>query len=393
MVSSCCKIAAIIVVVFAALIGYLINNIQQIMAYDKEISFNDKCRLLKVPTPVEDLSALGDGHCAFAGGGDLWNTFQHGSKSAAQGAIWLVNATDGSVRQLEISGANAPRKLILHGIHYSQKSGQLYAVNHDEEVGEGVEVFEVIGTGSAIRLHHVVSIRSPLFNNFALNDVVEGASKGEVYVTEWQPYAYPSGGLKTTQHIPFIVKFQRLLVFPLFLLKIPTTRVFRCTVGDLPHCSVASEQRFVGANGIAVSSDRETVYVNDAVSGRVHIMQRSPSGSLKPVSSVKPKHILDNIEVDAEGYLAGGSVPLPYTSHGVCDEAKQLSATKVVSGHTVGCGRSPGGLMLFSADGAEVKAEINSDGSLMSDISAALKVGTKVLMGSYHSPGILLCDA
>lgn len=40
----------------------------------------------------------------------------------------------------------------------------------------------------------------------------------------------------------------------------------------------------------------------------------------------------------------------------------------------------------------EVKQVVNHDGTLLSQISAALLHGTKVVMGSAFSKGILLCD-
>lgn len=140
----------------------------------------------EMDTAVEDLSLLGDGHCAFGGGGDLWNTFMHGSAAAKDGDMWLINATSGKAYLLPIHGKSKPTKIVFHGIYYSQQSKQLYAVNHDEAAGESVEVFAVSGHAPALRLDHVASVRSPLFQNMALNDVVEGVDGSEFYVSEWQ---------------------------------------------------------------------------------------------------------------------------------------------------------------------------------------------------------------
>lgn len=43
-------------------------------------------------------------------------------------------------------------------------------------------------------LEHFASVVSPLFQNFAINAVVEGAGPGELYLTEWLPYGLPSTG-------------------------------------------------------------------------------------------------------------------------------------------------------------------------------------------------------
>ena len=47
----------------------------------------------------------------------------------------------------------------------------------------------------AFVLEHFASVTDPaLFQNFAINAVVEGTSPGEIYMTEWLPYGLPSTG-------------------------------------------------------------------------------------------------------------------------------------------------------------------------------------------------------
>ena len=44
-------------------------------------------------------------------------------------------------------------------------------------------------------LEYVTSVVDPkLFQNFALNAVVEGKGPGEIYVTEWLPFGFPRTG-------------------------------------------------------------------------------------------------------------------------------------------------------------------------------------------------------
>ena len=425
----CC---ALLVIVPAVLIGLLANDIRNNLRYDLQLKLHDgKCTLLETPTSCEDLTALGDGESVIAGGGDLWNTFFNGSASAIDGAFWLVNAKSGSLRRIEIEGDPLPR-LLLHGIYYSQQSRRLYAVNHDEATGESVEIFDVIGTGDDLKLRHMLTIRSPLFGNFQLNDVVEGEGE-EIYITEWRPFPFPAGGKAGEAHMPFSERALAKLEVPIALGKVPLTRVFRCNfraalrrkskyykIADERHpdqlpsaepvCEMASATRFVQANGIAVSADRRSVFVNDPVTKTIHVLERKrfvgqnkvgePGFSLRKVSSFRTKHALDNIEMDQDGKLTGGSIPFPYTSASVCDEAEGLSATKVVDGREIGCGKSPGGLLRISllgtgghsfVDGTQSDHAMH-DGSLMSGVSAALQIGNKVLLGSPNSPGVLLCD-
>jgi len=407
-------VIALMAVLLAIVVGIVFRQTVQTLAYDKVLRFDDEsCVLLPLPTPAEDLSALGDGHCAIAGGGDVWQTFTHGAVNAADGAVWLINATRGTAQQLKVSGAKAPQKLILHGIYFSQRTRRLYAVNHDEEHGESVEIFDVISEANSVpplRLVHLSSVRSPLFGNLALNDVVEGADAGEFYVSEWQPLGgLPVGGTHATD-VPLQVRARRALYVPLTLIKAPLTRVFHCTTaettnmnsssgGDGGTCTVASSARFVGANGLAVSADRRTVFVNDAPAQSIRVMAREEGGALRAVSKLETKHVVDNIEMTADGTLSAGSNPLPYTSGSVCDEAPALARNGATGGREVGCGRSPGGQLTISLAGSsdaflpdtQIDARMH-DGSLLSGVSAAIPVGDKVLMGGPDHPGVLVCD-
>ena len=95
--------------------------------------------LLSTPTAVEGLSALGDGHCVFGGGGDLGAAFTRGAAAARPGAVWLFNATARTKHELTIDWrGHEEKKLVLHGVYFSQASRRLYAVNHLER--ESIEV-------------------------------------------------------------------------------------------------------------------------------------------------------------------------------------------------------------------------------------------------------------
>ena len=221
-------------------------------------------------------------------------------------------------------------------------------------------------------------------------------------------------------------------------MKVPLTRVFRCTVslsipgdaggGGSASCMVASSARFVGANGLAVSKDRRTVFVSDPPARTIRVLKRedgsgkeadssssssssdNDSGRLRAVSQFRTKHVVDNIEMTADGRLSAGSIPLPYTSGSVCEEAPALAAgprgrikgaAVAVGGREVGCGRSPGGQLFISLigtgggafrDGTQVDACMH-DGSLLSGVSSAIHVESgKLVMSGPDHPGVLVCD-
>lgn len=163
-----------------------------------------------------------------------------------------------------------------------------------------MEIFDV-ATDDTLRLTHIASVRSPLFVNAALNDVVEGIG-GEFYITEWLPFGYPVAGKKSAALMK--EKVEQALFTPINLLKIPLTRVFRCQLNETPQCQVATDSRFVMANGIAISHDRQTVYVNDVTLAKVMVLAREPDGMLKVVSSFPTKHSIDNFEMNAKGWNA-----------------------------------------------------------------------------------------
>ena len=84
-------------------------------------------------------TAYGDGHCAFAGAGDLHVSFQTGTTDLKQGGLFFVNASTGSFQKLALAGdvgVATPQLLVLHGIYFSQTTRRIYAVNHDQKAGE-----------------------------------------------------------------------------------------------------------------------------------------------------------------------------------------------------------------------------------------------------------------
>lgn len=391
------RAVGMMVLMLAILIGLFARSAIGSMNYDKMLTFSlPSCRLLAAPTACEDLTAFEDG-LAFAGCGDMGGVFEVGSADAAEGNFYLLDANRHSLRKVKVMGP-MPAKLLLHGIHYSGRSRRLYAVNHDETHGESVEVFEAHGRGAAVQLRHELTIRSPLFGNIALNDVVEGEGD-ELYVTEWLPFGAPLGGAAGLKNATFVEQLRKGLVAPIQLAGIRSTRIFRCTVTAAPDCHVATDARFIMANGIAISEDRRLLFIADTVGQTISILERQAEGALTKLSSFPTVHKVDNIEMGPDGSLYGGTVPLPYTSRVVCIEAADLALTKVVDGREVGCGKAPGGALrisIVSSDGgmtAGTQADLAMhDGSLLSGVSSALLLGAKVAMGSPDSPGVLLCD-
>mmetsp|Transcript_34273 Transcript_34273/g.67384 ORF Transcript_34273/g.67384 Transcript_34273/m.67384 type:complete len:393 (-) Transcript_34273:85-1263(-) len=386
-------VGSIAALALGVLVTALVRSIHASLGYDKQIEFDDGgCRLLSSPTAIEDLAPLGDGHSAFGGGGDLKASFYHGPAGAAPGAVWLINATEGTLREVPIRwGAAAVPKLVIHGLHYSQTTRRLFAVNHgDTDTGETVEIFKYVDQ----TLVHVASVESPLFQHQALNDVVEGPGKDEFYVTEWLLFGHPRCGMLGS--LTLRERVEDFFATVIILVKFPLTRVFRCVVRDHGEweCEVATSQRFTGANGIAASPDGQRIYVNDAPAAKVTVFTRSTDGSLEFESRFGTKHNLDNIniiEADGRELVVGGSLPTLHTSVTACGKGLG-GAERQIADRTVGCvAGSPGGLLVLDPRNGEVVTEKNHDGSKLSGVSTALMVGGALLLSSAFSPGVLLC--
>ena len=59
----------------------------------------------------------------------------------------------------------------------------------------------------------------------------------------------------------------------------------------------------------------------------------------------------------------------------------------------MGCGKSPGGALRVSFEDGGAQTElVMHDGSMLSGVTAALKVGGAVVLGSAEARGVLVCE-
>ena len=56
------------------------------------------------------------------------------------------------------------------------------------------------------------------------------------------------------------------------------------------------------------------------------------------------------------------------------------------------CGKSPGGALRIEIEKEEQTRLVMHDGSMLSGVSSALKLGRKVVLGGPESHGLLVCD-
>ena len=132
-------------------------------------------------------------------------------------------------------------------------------------------------------------------------------------------------------------------------------------------CNVATEERFKMANGITISPDRKTVFVNDLLDMNIMAFARNTeTGELTKSYDIHLPSMVDNIEYDDEAKLGnilpGGMAVLTKTAAGDDDTSWIMNGV------------------------------LKHDETKLKGISAAARLGkSKFVMGSPFSEGILVC--
>ena len=149
------------------------------------------------------------------------------------------------------------------------------------------------------------------------------------------------------------------------------TNVFHCKWGidTEPQCKIATTETFLMANGITISQDHTTVFVNDPLDMNIMALSRNvETGNLTKLYNIKLPSIVDNIEYD--------------------DEANEIILGSLI----------PGGVAVASPTMDDdkiwiIKGVLKHDETKLKQISAAARMGnSKIVLGSPFSEGILVCS-
>eukprot|EP00091_Calanus_sinicus_P025677 TRINITY_DN9936_c0_g1_i1.p1 TRINITY_DN9936_c0_g1~~TRINITY_DN9936_c0_g1_i1.p1 ORF type:complete len:281 (-),score=85.66 TRINITY_DN9936_c0_g1_i1:171-1013(-) len=272
----------------------------------------------------------------------------------------------------------------------SNTTDRVYAISHNGD-HSSVDVFQISYNQKClasipwscqpISLTFLRSIKSNIFPNYGINDVVE-AEENQIYVTQWQPFSFPTRGTDNPEN--WKEKLIEVSKLPLGLLGLKMTQVFHCTwEGEAEaDCKPASDEKFQGANGVTINQDGSVVYVNDPGQKKITVMEREKAtGKLNKVSEIVMPLGADNIEYDDEAdEIIIGSIP------------DFFACIKKMKGEDVPV---PGGMAVArkSTDnsGWVIDNVLNHDGTKLAQISAAARLGSKVVLGSPFSEGILVC--
>lgn len=411
--------------VAVALISVVCSNlVSTLRPFKPPLPANDNagCTLLDGPWGAEDMVLTKRGGWAIAGSLDGGHFSGDGIDSCGirpnSGGLWafqIIGTTDGSRRpaaapsRLHISGmpdddgdGDAGPCFLTHGLFLSNATDRLYAVTHHGAVSS-VEVFHLIYDGTnddddrPPSIAWVRSVRSDAFPNVGINDVVEGVDAGELYVTQFLPFGLPRRGRKNPD--TWTERVQSALILPIFFLGLKTTKVHRCTFTDDPHlparCSDATGGKilFPGANGIAITEDRSTVFVCDCFSYSIFEFRRAPgSGTLEKKGRIKLEHACDNIEWKG----GGGGEQKEELWMGIMPDMVAVAKNEERPSYEERT-PAPGGLAVVSRSGAESKdwseqrVTYNHDGSLLSQVSFGMAHDGMAILGSPSASGILLC--
>ena len=121
------------------------------------------------------------------------------------------------------------------------------------------------------------------------------------------------------------------------------------------------------ANGVTISPDRKTVFVNDPLEMKITALSRNmENGDLSKLYDINLPTLVDNIEYD--------------------DEANEILLGTII----------PGGMAVLNRNSPEgqwsTKGIMPHDEKKLKQISAAARMGnSKIVLGSPFSEGILVC--
>jgi len=353
----------------------------------------------------EDVAHWRDG-IVLVSSGDLGTTFAWGETEAVLGGIFALRVGDstGEPRYWRVEllarddkGVPPDQQYGFQpgGIYLSNATQRLYAVSHtDQKSSSGVDVFDIekLDEFPWLRLRHRTKVTSPLFGNHALNDVVEGAEDGsDLYVSNWVAFGHPIGGEtrgSTTE------KIKAGLGIPLQVLGVPTTVVYHCKLLS-GKCTVAARY-FLGANGMTISTNRKLVFVVDPGAKAVYVYKRDAlNGALEYSHQIPTKHPGNNVEfvptASGQAELWLGMMPKLHFTIDVVDAQK----TRPFRGEPPEGIQVPSALSTITIDvgGHPTRPEslLYHDGSDVSMVSAAIRVGGKVILGQDFHKGVGVC--
>ena len=181
------------------------ESLSQSLSLPSGFTFNDQgCHIAGLGvglTGSEDL-ALGKHGVLFITSGDLHTTFTQGSSSANPGGLWVLDMRNGGAAEpvrIPLGLFPEGKRFQGHGLDVSNTTDRVYSISHNGE-DSSVDIFKIDYNQECldslpwacqpVSLTFIRSVRSSIFPNYGINDVVE-AEENQIYVTQWQPFSFP----------------------------------------------------------------------------------------------------------------------------------------------------------------------------------------------------------
>jgi len=202
------------------------------------------------------------------------------SKKLAGNGIYVVDVSPENIKDIgkarKVSPENFPG-FRPHGLYFwrgEDGDKRLFVVNHRTDHGKVDEVIEIFQIGEGGMLTHLESISFPEMTN--PNDVVAVGPR-QFYATNYLRY-HPDNNM----------------IYAELLLGLPYSSVLYF---DGEKGQVVADG-LVGANGINISPDQKTVYVNEWTDHKVAIFDRNPDNTLRKNGEVAVPFLADNVSVE-----------------------------------------------------------------------------------------------
>jgi len=387
--------------IVSVVIAFVVRNLlDSVRPFKAPLPTNDAshCKLHEGPTGAEDFVLTKHGGWIITSSLDCGHLVDNGVDVCMRdtGGLWVFHS-DANMKPSRIEIEGLPKDVascfMTHGLFLSNTTDRLYAVTHHGNYSS-IEIFAVGYSAEEEdkppTLKWIRSVTSDSFLNLGPNDVVEGASAGELYVTQFMPFSLPIQGRRHASTL--VEKVQQMLLVPILLFGLELTTVHRCTFSEndstIPaECSLATPTKFRVANGIAISDDRRKVFVNDVLRYAITVFERNAeTGMLKKTGSIKLTHAADNIEYTKSNKEELWMGTIPDMMVVAANEEKAFEERALVSG----------GLALVSkeanGDWGEQRVVYNHDGSMLSQVSFGMAHNGKIFLGSAYANGILVCE-
>lgn len=332
-------------VILSPILGYFGFGLYETGAFRKvEARFDGDCKEIGPVKGAEDIERLSSGLLVVSAD----NRPERDGDATPSGALYKLEADGSGFARLT---GELPFEFHPHGLGVLETGGQitLWAVNHRSD-GSTIEKFTFDGSAAT----HIKTYRDPLITN--ANDIVPVADEKFYFTRDhdspvhWQKrladYVRSGTGM--------VVSFD----------------------------GAAYKAQFKGlafANGLILTPDRNTLLVAEMLRQRIWLLDVLRNGDLKPRTALKLPSSPDNLSFDDEQNIWVGAHPnlLGLSAHSRKHSEKGPSEVLKIAKWQEGA--------------PEFTSVFTDDGTRISGVSVAQRIGRRLVLGTIFDDIILTC--